>query len=488
MILLRLNDQSVKLRKQHVLQLVKSVFFKWKLYVFNHPFFHPFSAFLSLVGTTSRILTLYPSPLLSSPLLSSPLLSSPLLSSPLALALALALLSSPLLQQRRQRKPELSDLELEQQMKNDSVLATAQRLQDEQHDAVKKMNSMVLYAKCMAERDRQIKENDKKKKETWKANREFEHQLGQETNSMFEQHDARLRQRKIEQQRGKEMIIQQMTEREQQRLRERSRRELEAQQSVADMQRLAEEERALRQQKRLQGKQLLDEVMAANVAQARAKAERKRKEMDEDRQIAEYLKAKQKREEEVEQEMRRRAAEKELEIAALRAKQEKALDHNAAIDELRARRYQEELERTWRRKAATKEAEKQARIRDMEAARQSQLADKHARLAEQAYLEREEYERSVQWQQEQEQLEKDNARYLRETRKLHCTGLLEQITHHEKQRVDERNKFIEDGRRLVMQDRTEQLRLQKIKQQKLDELAAAGVPERYRAELMRMKL
>lgn len=70
---------------------------------------------------------------------------------------------------------------------------------------------------------------------------------------------------------------------------------------------------------------------------ARKKAA-KAAELEEDALIVEYLRQRQLKEQAAVEERARIVKEKELETARLRAKQEKAADRQAEIDELRARR------------------------------------------------------------------------------------------------------------------------------------------------------
>ena len=66
---------------------------------------------------------------------------------------------------------ELTDLDMEEMNAREALLAKARRTADEQNDDVKRMNQMVLYAKCVTIRDKQVqaaaaikKENEEQEK------------------------------------------------------------------------------------------------------------------------------------------------------------------------------------------------------------------------------------------------------------------------------------------------------------------------------------
>lgn len=63
-----------------------------------------------------------------------------------------------LIQERRVKAMAPSDLELEAIEADRARAARAKAQRDEENDAVKKMNQLMLYAKCVAVRDKQIEE------------------------------------------------------------------------------------------------------------------------------------------------------------------------------------------------------------------------------------------------------------------------------------------------------------------------------------------
>lgn len=59
----------------------------------------------------------------------------------------------------RAAKQPRSEQEIEDALKNESVLNRAQELLDQNEDDVKEMNAMMLYSKVVTIRDKQLEEN-----------------------------------------------------------------------------------------------------------------------------------------------------------------------------------------------------------------------------------------------------------------------------------------------------------------------------------------
>jgi hypothetical protein len=85
------------------------------------------------------------------------------------------------------------------------------------------------------------------------------------------------------------------------------------------------------------------------------------RELEDEARIAEYNRVKALRDAAAHEEKDRVAAEKEREVARLRAAQEKAADKQSELDELRARRHAETAEREWRAREAAKAAREKVR-------------------------------------------------------------------------------------------------------------------------------
>jgi len=115
--------------------------------------------------------------------------------------------------------------------------------------------------------------------------------------------------------------------------------------------------------------------------------------------------------------------EKELEIQRLRELQEKAADRQGEIDALRAKRAFEELERGNRTKERT-DAEKRAVLaKDLDMSRKRQFLEKEIMLAQQAKAERDEFLRVIIKQKEDEENENKLSVQRHDVLKKHSTTI-----------------------------------------------------------------
>lgn len=294
--------------------------------------------------------------------------------------------------------------------------------------------------------------------------------------------------RKEAQRDGAIVIVDQIKEREKQRIRAQELLEKEKSQMLKQIDILRSEEHEVQKRKHEEGKKLLAEVIDANKNATVVKDMKKKEEIDLDKKIAEYNRQKAVREEESLSEQKRLHDEKEREVQRLREKQERAADKQAEVDALRAKRAFEESERQSRLKEK-KEAEIRAeKIKEMEEARHQQFLDKERRLGEQAKQERDEFLRIIQSQKEQQELEKKLEEEKNGIMKKHAQQLRTQIfTNEDKDRQDKMD-YLEEGRKIRQKIDDEKLRLENIRKKKLEGLKDLSIPDKYQAELARKKI
>jgi len=106
------------------------------------------------------------------------------------------------------------------------------------------------------------------------------------------------------------------------------------------------------------------------------------------------------------QEARAIKEEKELEIQRLRELQERAADRQGEIDALRAKRAFEEGERRHRREELEKAEMRRGQATDLDICRRRQFVEREVMLASQAKAERDEFLRIIQKQKEMEEEER----------------------------------------------------------------------------------
>eukprot|EP00913_Durusdinium_trenchii_P033264 g31141.t1 len=348
------------------------------------------------------------------------------------------------------------------------VLERAKQMLDEDMDDVKHMNQMMLYSKIVTIRDAQIQEKRMVQSEREEEERHLDAMMEIERLKALKMYEVREQEQfqslrcceRLQSQRsGAKVIIEQIKDRQAQRMKEEEHRDQDGRRVcdeersfvLKQIQSLKAEEVEQQQQKKLAAERLMQEVNEANSAAMKIKE------------------ASEQRERELEAEKNRLAADKERETARLRAMQEKAQDKAAEMDALRAKRAMEAAERIARQKEQAEKDKHERMNADLKEARLQQQAEKERRLGEQAKFERDEFERIIEVQMQQEEAERQR----------------QAEEHHGGQ---ERRDFLEEGNAVRASIGNERKKLEKIKARKIDELQKSGVPEKYWAELARSRI
>uniref|UniRef100_A0ACB8G864 Uncharacterized protein n=1 Tax=Sphaerodactylus townsendi TaxID=933632 RepID=A0ACB8G864_9SAUR len=385
----------------------------------------------------------------------------------------------------RKKNEKLNDLEEEAKERAQYLLERAANQRMEQEDEIKGLNEIILEAKCHAIRDAQILE----KKQVEKELNEEEMRLArmmeaerQKANKIQEELDQK---RKEERLRGRRHIIEQINKNEELRSLKAEQRDQEAQEMLDYLERLQFEDEREMEHRRLERLRIQAEIKHINDENQKRKEEKQEQERLADMRVLEYQRQKMEREAEFEAEQQRIHREKEMETSRLRALQERAQDHQAEQDALRAKRNQEAAEREWRRKekdAAQKKAQTEAMLKQ---SRLEQVAKKEHDLAVQVQRDRAEFERIVRIQREQIEKEQKEQERHATLRQIHADEIRRQVREHQQKQVQERIAIFEEGKRLKEEARRRSERLNEIKRKKLDELRAVGLPEKYCAQVER---
>jgi len=395
-----------------------------------------------------------------------------------------------MLRMEEERKKRVPPSETEQ-LKNEADqgnLSRAQYMLEEELDDVKHMNQMMLYSKCVTIRDAQIEEKKHIMEEEDEEARKLDLMMEIERIKALEAYEERETRRGEDRLRGAAILKKQIEERAQERRRQEELRDQDRKQMFAELERMKDEELQVAYEKRVAGHKLLQEVARANSSQIERKKMIMLAEKEDDARIQRYLKERDAREEAALAEAERVKRERELEVARLRAQQEKAQDKQAEVDELRAIRAQEAYEREWRQKEKAEAERKVAINADLASARNQQKQVKLKQLADLARMEQEDFYRVVAAQREQEEMEKQQNIQQAVIRKHHKEEILNQISQNDEVRKKDRQQQLEEGDKLRQRAKEEKHRLAQIKTRKLSELKDMGVPSKYRAELERYKI
>merc|ERR1719272_1275393 len=209
---------------------------------------------------------------------------------------------------------------------------------------------MKLYSKVVAVRDAQVQEKRSIQAEKEEEQRQLDMMMEVERLKALQMYEEREKVRVEDQRRGAQVIIEQIKDRQAQRMREEETRDQERAFILRQIDALKQEEVEQQKAKHVAANRLMEEVNTANGAAMKIKEEKMLAEKLEDQKILDYQRNKEIREREVEEEKAALAAEKEKETAKLRAMQEKAQDKAAEMDALRAKRAVEAAERVARQK------------------------------------------------------------------------------------------------------------------------------------------
>ncbi|XP_029923728.1 cilia- and flagella-associated protein 45 [Myripristis murdjan] len=385
----------------------------------------------------------------------------------------------------RKKNEALTELEVEARDRAKYLLERANAMKMEQEDEIKRLNEMILGAQCHMVRDAQILEKKQVQAELAEEEKRLDVMMELDRRKAIEaqqQIDELRKQQMID---GKQQILNQISERLEERLQQDALKAQERQEVLENLEKMQLEELQALERKMEEQRHLQEEIMKINAEMLQAKEQKKEEEKLADIRAMEYTQKKMEREAEYEAEQRRIKKEKEKEVARLRALQERESDYKAEQDELRARRNQEAAEREWRRKEK-EQAEKKAQEEAMlKAARLEQVVRKEHLLSIEAGRERAEFERLLKEQQKAITKQQEEEERQREKALHHANAVRQQVKEQELLAIAKRREIFKEKNRLDEEARQTRIRLDEIKEKKLRELRAVGLPEKYCNEVER---
>lgn len=207
----------------------------------------------------------------------------------------------------------------------------AQQLLNEQKDEVKHMNQMVLYAKTVTVRDKQLSE-----KRSISAQRKIEEKrkdLLMEVDRLkkIKFHEEIEKQKKVMQRKKALEVVDQIKERELQRMKVQEDKEKEGQEMLKAIRQLQAEEKVATLKKIEKQRALNDEILQENHRAILVKQQRLQEAREEEEKIVQYNKEKAQKEAEYLAEQKRIKDQKEREVQRLRDLQEKANDRQVNL-------------------------------------------------------------------------------------------------------------------------------------------------------------
>ncbi|XP_041064438.1 cilia- and flagella-associated protein 45 isoform X1 [Carcharodon carcharias] len=386
---------------------------------------------------------------------------------------------------QRRKNEKLNEVEEAARDRALYLLEKANTLRLEQEDEIKQINETITDARCHAIRDAQILEKEQIEKEMLEEEKRLDKMMEVDRQKAIKMQDELERIRKENGLRAKAHIIQQIEEREQERMLQLEHKALQAMERVQAMEKMQQEDLENLQEKRRQQRRRHQEIKESNEQVQRHQELMQEQDRQADQKVREFQDAKMKREAEFEEQHNRLKREKAIEVARLQALQKRAHDHKAEQDALRAKRSQEATEREWRRKELEDKRKKAEVLATLKKSRSDQIRQKQHFLVVQATKERQEFERVLKVQKEQIEKEKKEEEDKRYGRTKYASDLREQIIEREQNHIAERAAFFEEGKHLKEEAYQRRLRLDQIKRKKLEELRSVGLPEKYCREIER---
>ncbi|XP_033953002.1 cilia- and flagella-associated protein 45 [Pseudochaenichthys georgianus] len=385
----------------------------------------------------------------------------------------------------RQENQALTELELEARDRAQHLVKRANNLRMEQEDEIRKLNKLILGAQCQATRDVQMEEKKQIQSELTEEEQRLDAMMEVDRRRALDTVDQIDKLRKQQRIEGMQKITEQIQRQHEEKQLQDEVKELEKQQVREMQEKIILEDLEALENKRKKQECLQEEIMRINAETMQAKERRLEEERQADMRDMEYLKNKMERASVYEAEQKHLKKEKELEIARLRARQEKAKDYKAEQDELRARRNQEFKDRDWRSKQRDLAVKKAREEEMLMAARTDQVRYKEHFLSIEAGREKAEFERVLSVQKQAIVKLKEEEVKRRQKSSRHAEAIRTQVKEQELSAVAKRRELFKESERLMEEDRQRRVRLEEIKEKKLQELKATGLSDKYCSDVER---
>lgn len=265
-------------------------------------------------------------------------------------------------------------------------------------------------------------------------------------------------------------------------------KELEGQQLLAMIAARKKTEAVENAKKRVEGAKLLHEVLKANQESIQQKKDAKLFDLEENDRINEYLRQQDLKQKKREMDEAARKARLEEETQRVRAMQEKAQDNSDAEWHRRMLRHTQEQEKKDREQAKSEAKKRAADMAELARVREQQMRVKQIADAEEAAAQKWRHSKTMSEQRDAAAKERAVEDQRSEDSRLHSIDLRKQIDAVEELREKEKVKAAHAADH-IREERVRKIyKLKQIRNEKVEMLRKSGVPEKYLAELQRMKI
>ncbi|KAJ1450735.1 tumor suppressor, Mitostatin-domain-containing protein [Pelagophyceae sp. CCMP2097] len=387
------------------------------------------------------------------------------------------------LEENAKSKAKKSDIELDREGRKRIVRQLADKDVDENLDLVKMLNTLGARAAAFTIRDQQLEEKARReqRKHEYDERQDVLMEIDRLTDlKMRDEADTERRVKRIE---DRKVIVEQIEARRRKKLLEEEQREQENRQMLALVAKYEDEDKAAAEKHRVTVIESRHEVMRANEAAIGRKETAKQRERDEEEAILLYQARSDEMMRKREEDEARVADAKKALQAKLLAQQERLANTQAAVDELRARRYAEERERRERQREEDEAKTKARRMGDLQQARVDQAAQKQRQAARDAILQEDEYASTLRLAHDVAERERSEAAARGSRAKEHRELLQGQISHAENSRTTTNRAKLEEGRKLKMEFAEERAKLEGIRDKMVSDMEKKGYNPRYLSEI-----
>jgi len=382
---------------------------------------------------------------------------------------------------KKRSETTASDAEAERLRIAQKEAATAQR--DMDNDAVKALTTLGERAAAFTVRKQQIAEKAAREKYEEEYNARHEKlmeldrlkDLAEREKVEKKKHDARLV--------DAEVLRSQIEARRQERLREEKAIELEGEAMKVQIQKNIEAEQERGRQKIIHAKLKRQEILEENAKILEKKKQEKLADEAADEAVNQYMKEKLFREHQLEQEEKDRIHNANMLHHKLLTQQEKVMNNQSEIDELRAKRHREEQERKENRAEQLKIESRQNNLKMMAEARIQQLDQKRIEMALEAHRNQVEYNLILDEANRITRREELQLKVAAEGRIKHRNEVLKQIE--TKAAINAQADKIKqkEGNDLKQEFATELAKLEKAREQIVEEFTKQGCEPTYLSEM-----
>ena len=370
---------------------------------------------------------------------------------------------------------------------NDLMMEAKKHI-DKNEECVKQMEKLSLYAKVATIRERQLKEHEMMDDLYKRKEKKLDEMMELERLKELKQQQNRENSRKQLQREGCLTIIDQIKQKEYERIKQRDIIEKERQMILRQIKEMHLEDIRQAEKKRITNEKTAKEIIESNRINALNKQKRILEEKEEDLKILKYNLEKAKREEDELKEKKRIREEKEKEVQKLREKQERANDKLAEMAAIQAKRAYEQNEREIKLKEKIEQEIRQKKIEELKQINERLRYDKKRQILENTKKEKEEYEKII--KNNMEDIENDRRNEENKKKKLieNRNDLIKLIKLKEdKEKM--KNKELKEESRKEKQLRDDwKLRMENIKKQKIQELKNLGIKQKYIVDLENYKI